>query len=283
MSDDTVSSAASFFKKKSGKDKKKKFKSFNANMIDTSTVDNRTHVDDDSQKAGLTKAGKEEGEDEWTESKAQKAVMLTSSTAKLVDFNAVSLGQKTEEEDISERVRIEETRRQLQEVRMKAAADPAAATAKAATAAAASAAPAAPAAPAADTGGPKKWVPSSRANRGPAMMSEEAPRFGASRGGSGGSSLSSGNSAAATGGFRKVDTTDAAAFPTLGGKAPVAVASGAWGAVAAEKEEEPAPPAAAEGAEESIFKMAGGGGDGEEEGEKVEKKKKKKKNLADFI
>ena len=272
----TYSATAALFAKK--KDKKKKFKPFNANKIDASSVTKKamTHVDD---KPAVSVAAVDDG---WEETTVKKK-SLVSGTIKLKDFSVEQDKARKLEDNISERVRIDETRKQLEAVRLKAST----AGTDDAPAPAAAAAPAAADSTPADGGAPKKWTPSFKSNRGPAAM-PEAPtggggvggarfntRFGADGAAAGGSS----SGANTAGGFRKVDTSDTSAFPTLGGGAPVTVAGGAWGAPKEEEQEQAA---------ETVFKFAEGGeeaavAEGEEGEEKKEKKKKKKKDLSAFM
>ena len=129
-----MSDTAAFFAKK--KTKKKKFKAFNANKIDASAVTTSTHVDAPEISAetvttslgGLSGlnvgagSGAEVGggDDQWADSgggwgSSNKAPAVTagdSKVAELLDMQALS-AKRNEQDDVAERLRIEETKAKL--------------------------------------------------------------------------------------------------------------------------------------------------------------------------
>jgi len=116
--------------------KKKKFKAFNANKIDASTVTTETHVDAPEVTAehvtsslgglglGAAVAGAEDtsnGNDQWADSqggwgpKSNATAPTTagdSKVAELLDMQALN-AKRNEQDDVAERLRIEETKEQL--------------------------------------------------------------------------------------------------------------------------------------------------------------------------
>lgn len=130
-----MSDTAAFFAKK--KTKKKKFKAFNANKIDASSVTTETHVDAPEVSAehvatslgglsglGSATAGAEDavnGNDQWADSqggwgsKSNVTAPTTagdSKVAELLDMQALN-AKRNEQDDVAERLRIEETKEQL--------------------------------------------------------------------------------------------------------------------------------------------------------------------------
>ena len=123
-----MSDAAAFFAKK--KTKKKKFKAFNANTIDASAVASAQHVDAPeisaeevaSTLAGTTiaDAGVSAGDDGWADPAAAWGTNTNTNAAsggdgkvaELLDMRALE-AQRNEEDDIAEKLRIEETKAQL--------------------------------------------------------------------------------------------------------------------------------------------------------------------------
>eukprot|EP00580_Thalassiosira_gravida_P006465 CAMPEP_0201627890 /NCGR_PEP_ID=MMETSP0493-20130528/2981_1 /ASSEMBLY_ACC=CAM_ASM_000838 /TAXON_ID=420259 /ORGANISM="Thalassiosira gravida, Strain GMp14c1" /LENGTH=364 /DNA_ID=CAMNT_0048098487 /DNA_START=15 /DNA_END=1109 /DNA_ORIENTATION=+ len=130
-----MSDTAAFFAKK--KTKKKKFKSFNANKIDASAVTTSTHVDAPEISAenvttslgglgglGGASAGAENGsgDDQWADSSGgwgsnNKATATNTSSgdskvAELMDMQALKV-KRNEQDDVVERLRIEETKAKL--------------------------------------------------------------------------------------------------------------------------------------------------------------------------
>ena len=130
-----MADTAAFFAKK--KTKKKKFKAFNANKIDASQISTDVHVDAPEISAeevvaaglgGLSVAGRSAGaspdegggDDQWADNTATwglggaapAAAGGTSKVAELLDMRALS-EQRKGEDDVAERLRIEETKAQL--------------------------------------------------------------------------------------------------------------------------------------------------------------------------
>jgi hypothetical protein len=107
-----MSDTAAFFAKKK---KGKKFKSFNANKIDVSTVTPTTHVDapEVSEKAlGDLKIGDDQWADNtssWGAANNNGGVGADSKVAELLDMQTLMKS----EDDVAERLRIEETKAQL--------------------------------------------------------------------------------------------------------------------------------------------------------------------------
>ncbi|GMH48093.1 hypothetical protein TL16_g00215 [Triparma laevis f. inornata] len=258
-----MADASALFAKKKGK--KKKFKSFNANKADASEVFSSTHVDDEQANKKSTVTTED---NEWGEAQKKKTLIATAGAPKLGEFSSLDDQVKIGDEiDISEKIRIEETRKQLEAVRsgferpseraarIQAEREGGGSTGGSSLSSLAGA-----------SGAPGKYVPKHR--QGGASLSDNPPLFANTR-------FSAGGGSGNTSGIRKVDTSDESAFPTLGGGKTV-VASGAWGApkVEAKKEEE-----------EEVEKEEGEK-EKEEEGEgdakKDKKKKKKKKDLDAF-
>lgn len=120
-----MSDTAAFFAKK--KTKKKKFKAFNANKIDAATVTSAAHVDAPEISAsaegvtnslgGLELGG---GDDQWADSqvawgsnnKAPAASGGDSKVAELLDMQSLQ-ERRNAEDNVAERLRIEETKAQL--------------------------------------------------------------------------------------------------------------------------------------------------------------------------
>jgi hypothetical protein len=121
-----MSDTAAFFAKK--KTKKKKFKSFNANKIDASSVTTSTHVDapEISADKNVTasgagaEAGLNSGDDQWADTQVtwgsnnatSSSSGADSKVAELLDMQALSL-KRNEQDDVAERLRIEETKAKL--------------------------------------------------------------------------------------------------------------------------------------------------------------------------
>lgn len=132
-----MSDTAAFFAKK--KTKKKKFKSFNANKIDASAVTTQTHVDAPEISAaedvttslgglsglgGSNGAGVEgisSGDDQWADTQGAwgsnnaattNAAAGDSKVAELLDMQALN-AKRNEQDDVRERLRIEETKAAL--------------------------------------------------------------------------------------------------------------------------------------------------------------------------
>mmetsp|Transcript_24868 Transcript_24868/g.71917 ORF Transcript_24868/g.71917 Transcript_24868/m.71917 type:complete len:354 (+) Transcript_24868:60-1121(+) len=124
-----MADTAAFFAKKKKKGKKK---AFNANLVDIAAVTSNTHVDapdvterlaatslDDgganiSGPASPSKAGGDAGE-EWDDAKITKGGAIAvgaGATTELLDMKALQK-KRNEEDDIAERMRVEETRAQL--------------------------------------------------------------------------------------------------------------------------------------------------------------------------
>ena len=167
-----MADTAAFFASKKKKGTKKKFKAFNANKIDASSVLTSTHVDAPEMSegvSGLSLGGPKAGDnDDWDESQAAawgSNAAATNSGAdskvsELLDMQALEV-KRNEEDDVAERLRVEETKAQLARAKEgmakeaeRLAAEKAAKEAKAAERAAASPA----------TGG--RWVPSHLRNAG---------------------------------------------------------------------------------------------------------------------
>ncbi|GMH53218.1 hypothetical protein TrLO_g11725 [Triparma laevis f. longispina] len=295
-----MADASALFAKKKGK--KKKFKSFNANKADASEVFSSTHVDDEQANKKSTVTTED---NDWGEAQKKKTLIATAGAPKLGEFSSLDDQVKIGDEiDISEKIRIEETRKQLEAVRLKAQQGPEepekepekapappptlangglsslesasrsgferpserAARIQAEREGGGSTGGSSLSSLAGAGGAPGKYVPKHR--QGGASLSDNPPLFANTR-------FSAGGGSGNTSGIRKVDTSDESAFPTLGGGKTV-VASGAWGApkVEAKKEEE-----------EEVEKDEGEK-EKEEEGEgdakKDKKKKKKKKDLDAF-
>eukprot|EP00526_Cylindrotheca_closterium_P017088 CAMPEP_0113616210 /NCGR_PEP_ID=MMETSP0017_2-20120614/8119_1 /TAXON_ID=2856 /ORGANISM="Cylindrotheca closterium" /LENGTH=314 /DNA_ID=CAMNT_0000525511 /DNA_START=19 /DNA_END=963 /DNA_ORIENTATION=+ /assembly_acc=CAM_ASM_000147 len=123
-----MADAAAFFAKK--KKKKKAFK-FNANHIDATTVTRAVHVDapalstdndpvvttDLPKAAEVVVAETNDSNEQWDEEKlasktARKAAVANASAAELLDMKALDL-KGSEQDDIAEKLRIEETKAQL--------------------------------------------------------------------------------------------------------------------------------------------------------------------------
>ncbi|KAL9184457.1 hypothetical protein ACHAXT_002543 [Thalassiosira profunda] len=123
-----MSDAAAFFAKK--KTKKKKFKAFNANTIDASAVASAQHVDAPEISAeevastlagtAIADAGVSAGDDGWADPAAAWGAHTNTpaasggdgKVAELLDMRALE-AQRNEEDDIAEKLRIEETKAQL--------------------------------------------------------------------------------------------------------------------------------------------------------------------------
>lgn len=167
-----MADTAAFFASKKKKGTKKKFKAFNANKIDANSVLSSTHVDAPEMSegvSGLSLGGsKAVDHDDWDESQAAawgSNAATTNSGAdskvsELLDMQALEV-KRNEEDDVAERLRVEETKAQLARAKEgmakeaeRLAAEKAAKEAKAAERAAASPA----------TGG--RWVPAHVRNSG---------------------------------------------------------------------------------------------------------------------
>jgi hypothetical protein len=116
-----MADAAAFFAKKK---KGKKFKSFNANKIDVASVTQTVHVDDVAAADEVAATGKAMGEikvenDQWADTTTAWGGSSNNATsggdskvAELMDMNALNQLRSTED-DVAERLRIEETKAQL--------------------------------------------------------------------------------------------------------------------------------------------------------------------------
>ncbi len=119
-----MADTAAFFASKKKKGSKKKFKAFNANKIDASSVLTSTHVDAPEMSegvSGLSLGGAKAGDnDDWDESQAAawgSNAAATNSGAdskvsELLDMQALQV-KRNEEDDVAERLRVEETKAQL--------------------------------------------------------------------------------------------------------------------------------------------------------------------------
>lgn len=140
-----MSDTAAFFAKKKGKGKKKNFKAFNANKIDVSAVSSSTHVDaptvSDVTELGATLEGvsvsadpaAQEGApaqggggapgagENWDDEKLAANIARPAMTAtaaggggatELLDMKALE-AKRRQQDDVAERMRVEETRAQL--------------------------------------------------------------------------------------------------------------------------------------------------------------------------
>jgi len=119
-----MADTAAFFASKKKKGSKKKFKAFNANKIDASSVLTSTHVDAPEMSegvSGLSLGGAKAGDnDDWDESQAAAWGSNTAATnsgadskvSELLDMQALQV-KRNEEDDVAERLRVEETKAQL--------------------------------------------------------------------------------------------------------------------------------------------------------------------------
>ncbi len=119
-----MADTAAFFASKKKKGSKKKFKSFNANKIDASSVLTSTHVDAPEMSEGVsglslggTKAGDNDDWDEsqaaaWGSNAATNNSGSDSKVSELLDMQALQV-KRNEEDDVAERLRVEETKAQL--------------------------------------------------------------------------------------------------------------------------------------------------------------------------
>eukprot|EP00984_Skeletonema_dohrnii_P005161 scaffold1815_cov147-Skeletonema_dohrnii-CCMP3373.AAC.13 len=119
-----MADTAAFFASKKKKGTKKKFKAFNANKIDANSVLSSTHVDAPEMSegvSGLSLGGAKAGDnDDWDESQAvawgSNAAATNSGAdskvSELLDMQALEV-KRNEEDDVAERLRVEETKAQL--------------------------------------------------------------------------------------------------------------------------------------------------------------------------
>jgi hypothetical protein len=119
-----MADTAAFFASKKKKGTKKKFKAFNANKIDANSVLSSKHVDAPEMSegvSGLSLGGAREGNnDDWDESQgvvwggnaAATNSGADSKVSELLDMQALQV-QRNEEDDVAERMRVEETKAQL--------------------------------------------------------------------------------------------------------------------------------------------------------------------------
>jgi len=226
-----MSDTAAFFAKK--KTKKKKFKSFNANKIDASAVTTSTHVDAPEISAenvttslgglgglGGASAGAENGsgDDQWADSAGgwgsnNKATATNTSSgdskvAELLDMQALKV-KRNEQDDVAERLRIEETKAKLARAKEGMAKEAERLAAEKEAKEFKVAARAARAAPSAAGGGGTsgKWVPSHMRSTGGAS--------GGSRFGLAGSNMRGAASMDGSGFQKPVDMANEELFPDL--------------------------------------------------------------------
>ena len=225
-----MSDTASFFAKKKSKSKKKKL-GVNANKVDVTSVVTVTHVDDVASNVGASEGGGGkvgEEDSDWKDKEEVRVKVVVAGSVQLADLTAeTNKGSgDTEADTVAEQVRVEEIKNQLKEVRIKAKQAASGEDVKEEEKKPAVSVPTTDA-----SGQPKKWisprlrqaqssgdVPQSSSSGLSGLSASNPFGGGASRygGGSrfgGSSSLGEGNA----GGIRKVDTSDTAAFPTLGG------------------------------------------------------------------
>ena len=118
-----MADTAAFFASKKKKGTKKKFKAFNANKIDASSVLSSTHVDAPEMSeavSGLSLGGTKDGNnDDWDDnqgvawgSNAATNSGAESKVSELLDMQALQV-QRNEEDDVAERLRVEATKAQL--------------------------------------------------------------------------------------------------------------------------------------------------------------------------
>lgn len=218
-----MSDAAAFFAKKKKKKGKKAF-SFNANKVDVSAVTSNIHVDapavssEEVVPSSLNQMSISKGNDnagDWDESaEVAKATTSTAATgagpSELMDMKALEL-KRNEQDDIAERLRVEETKAQL--AAAKAGMEKEAQRLKEekefkTVQKAANSAPR-PSGLGGGAGGGGKWVPVHMRN-----SAASRPAMGSSMGGS--SRFGNVSGVSTTGYQRKVDTNDDMLFPDLG-------------------------------------------------------------------
>jgi len=264
-----MSDAAAFFAKKKKKKGKKAF-SFNANKVDVSAVTSNMHVDAPAvsseaevpsslNQMSISKNNDNAGD--WDES-AQVAKATTAATgagpSELMDMKALEL-KRNEQDDIAERLRVEETKAQL--AAAKAGMEKEAQRLKdekefKTVKKAANTAPR-PSGLGGGAGGNGKWVPVHMRN-----SAASRPAMGSSMGGS--SRFGNVSGVSTTGGYqRKVDTNDDMLFPDLGA---VAAADKAAEEVEEQKRKEAARVAAAARKQRNAAKKAA---EAEKEAEEV--------------
>lgn len=119
-----MADTAAFFASKKKKGTKKKFKAFNANKIDANSVLTSTHVDAPEMSEGVSGlslgGGKEGNNDDWDDSQGvawgSNATAANSGAdskvSELLDMQALEV-KRNEEDDVAERLRVEETKAQL--------------------------------------------------------------------------------------------------------------------------------------------------------------------------
>jgi len=116
-----MADTAAFFASKKKKGTKKKFKAFNANKIDANSVLSSTHVDAPEMSEGVSglSLGGAGNNDDWDEShgvvwgnNAAANSGADSKVSELLDMEALEV-KRNEEDDVAERLRVEETRAQL--------------------------------------------------------------------------------------------------------------------------------------------------------------------------
>lgn len=218
-----MSDAAAFFAKKKGK-KKKAFKGFNANKIDISKVTPpvQLEVSSDAQipsmnSLSISNNNTNEQSGDWDEAANGNANVVANASgpeaAELMDMNALKM-KRNEQDDIAERLRVEETRAKLaaaregmekEAKRLKDEKDSKEAkkqTAVQGQSGRFGAAAGNVSAGIGGLGGGGKWVPVHMRNSAASRPTSSGPRFGAA--------------ASNTGFQRKVDTNDDELFPDLG-------------------------------------------------------------------
>lgn len=122
-----MSDAAAFFAKKKGKKGKKKAFKFNANNVNASEVTSTIHVDAPAVSSvtevpalssdSISKTNDVGGGGDWGEAKVITKPTVTAATAgsvpsELMDMKALEL-KRSEQDDIAERIRVEETKAKL--------------------------------------------------------------------------------------------------------------------------------------------------------------------------
>jgi len=116
-----MADTAAFFASKKKKGTKKKFKSFNANKIDANSVLSSTHVDAPEMSEGISglSLGGTGNNDDWDESHGvvwgNNVAAISGADSKvseLLDMEALEF-KRNEEDDVAERLRVEETKAQL--------------------------------------------------------------------------------------------------------------------------------------------------------------------------